>query len=69
MYSSSLFCRDSLLFCRANLREWRIIQALLERYEGALGQQLNKDKTSLFFSHNTGEADRNTILQGTGLVP
>jgi hypothetical protein len=48
-----IFADDSLLFCRANLREWRTIQAFLEWYEGASGQQLNRDKTSLFFSHNT----------------
>jgi hypothetical protein len=32
-----------------------------------LGQQLNWEKTSIFFSHNTREADRVAILQGMGV--
>lgn len=48
-----LFADDSLLFCRANLMEWRNIQALLAHYEAASGQQLNQEKTSIFFSRNT----------------
>jgi hypothetical protein len=43
------FADDSLLFCKANLVEWRRLTKFLERYEDASGQKLNKDKTSLFF--------------------
>ncbi|XP_059436328.1 uncharacterized protein LOC132169286 [Corylus avellana] len=48
-----LFAYDSLLYCRANMDEWKEMQALLEMYERSSGQCLNKDKTSIFFSRNT----------------
>lgn len=44
------FADDSLLFCRANLDELNIIQGLLSLYEKALEQQINREKTTLFFS-------------------
>lgn len=44
---------DCLLFCRASLTECEKIQELLGFYETALGQMINKDKTTLFFSRNT----------------
>lgn len=44
------FADDSLLFCRAIVRYWGSLTHLLEVYEKALGQQLNKEKTSIFFS-------------------
>ena len=44
------FTDDSVIFCRASLVECRKIQDLLECYEKAAGQQLNRSKTSLFFS-------------------
>jgi len=44
-----LFADDNLLFCRANLREWRSIQVLLDSYKVASVQQLNHGKTSVFF--------------------
>jgi len=50
---TSFFAKDCLLFCRANLAECEKLQQLLEWYEGASGQQVNKNKTILFFSRNT----------------
>jgi hypothetical protein len=41
---------DSLLFCRANVLEWNQIQEVLEVYEQASGQKLNRDKTSIFLA-------------------
>ena len=41
---------DSLLFCRSSIMECHRIQDLLSRYERASRQQLNRSKTSLFFS-------------------
>ncbi|GLT71413.1 hypothetical protein SLA2020_434330 [Shorea laevis] len=52
--SHLFFADDSLLFCRANFAEWCAIHEILESYEQASGQKINKDKTSIFFSHNTG---------------
>jgi hypothetical protein len=49
------FADDSLLFCKANLVEWRRLTRILDKYEGASGQKLNKEKTSIFFSRNTSE--------------
>jgi len=43
------FADDSVIFCRASLVECRRIQELLECYEKALRQQLNRSKTGLFF--------------------
>ncbi len=47
------FADDSLLFCRASLLECQKIQEILAIYEKASGQQLNRAKTTLFFSRNT----------------
>ena len=44
------FADDSLLFCRANLDELNIFQGLLSLYEKASDQQINREKTTLFFS-------------------
>uniref|UniRef100_A0A2N9EQ08 Reverse transcriptase domain-containing protein n=1 Tax=Fagus sylvatica TaxID=28930 RepID=A0A2N9EQ08_FAGSY len=47
------FADDSLLFCRATIPECQKIQDILRLYEQASGQQLNRAKTTLFFSRNT----------------
>ena len=44
------FADDSLLFCRANLDELNIFQVLLSLYEKSSEQQINREKTTLFFS-------------------
>ena len=49
------FVDDCLLFCRANKKECLKIQQLLHWYEGASGQLVNKNKTTLFFRRNTLE--------------
>jgi len=51
--SHLFFANDSLIFCRATTKECENLQRILEVYEGASGQQLNREKTSLFFNHNT----------------
>ena len=47
------FADDSMIFCRPSLIECRKIQELLECYEKASGQQLNRSKTGLFFNKST----------------
>ena len=47
------FADDSLFFCRASIAECHKIHALLCSYERVSGQQLNRSKTSLFFSKST----------------
>ena len=51
---SHLFFADySLIFCKASLSKCNALQRILHLYEQAFGQQLNRAKTSLFFSKNT----------------
>jgi hypothetical protein len=51
---TNLFFADgSLLFCRATTLECQKFQDILQLYEKASGQQLNRAKTTLFFSRNT----------------
>ena len=47
------FADGCLLFCRSNVADCPKIQLLLDWYEAALGQQVNKAKTILFFNRNT----------------
>ena len=51
--SHLFFANDSLIFCKVTLKECDELQRLLAVYEKASGQQLNRTKTSLFFSSNT----------------
>lgn len=46
------FADDSIIFCRANRREAETLMSLLKRYELALGQMVNVNKSSIFFSKN-----------------
>ncbi|XP_059446589.1 uncharacterized protein LOC132178152 [Corylus avellana] len=43
------FIDASLLFCKANTIKWVRIQHILEMYEKAYGQKLNREKKSIFF--------------------
>ena len=65
--SHLFFADDSLLFCKANSMEWRRLTKLLEEYEIASGQKLNKNKTSIFFSRNTSLTKREEITRLSGL--
>jgi hypothetical protein len=62
-----LFADDSLLFCKANMFEWARIQQLLDIYEKASGQKLNKEKTSIFFSTNTRREAKEHIISIAGI--
>ena len=61
------FADDSLVFCRANLDECQKIQNLLDTYEKASGQQLNRNKTGLFFSKSTPPVMLNLIKEFLGV--
>lgn len=56
------FADDSLLFYRATILERANIQGILDRYEKASGQKLNREKTSIFFSRNTKEETKQFIM-------
>jgi ribonuclease HI len=62
------FADDSVLFCRANIKEWGKNQDVLECYEAAPGQKINREKTSLFFSWNTKPAIRTILLGAVGVA-
>ena len=55
------FIDDCLIFCRSTLEECNKIQELLAYYEVALGQMINKEKITLFFSRNTDEQSQEAI--------
>uniref|UniRef100_A0A2N9FDK7 Reverse transcriptase domain-containing protein n=1 Tax=Fagus sylvatica TaxID=28930 RepID=A0A2N9FDK7_FAGSY len=61
------FAYDSLLFCRASILECQKIQEILATYEKASGQQLNRAKTTLFFSRNTPQATQEEIKDILGV--
>ena len=51
--SHLFFADDSLIFCKASEKEGAEVQRILQVYEASSGQQLNRNKTALFFSRNT----------------
>jgi hypothetical protein len=60
--SHLFFADNNLLFCKANSVEWHRLTKILEKYEKASGQKLNRDKTSIFFSRNTCLNKKNFII-------
>ena len=53
--SHLFFADDSLIFCKATVDECVALQKVQSAYEQASGQQLNRAKTSLFFSPTTAK--------------
>ena len=65
-----LFVDDGLLFCRAKKEECQSLLEVLAKYERASGQQINRTKTTIFFSKSTNEDTQTTIqnLLGVNIV-
>lgn len=61
-----LFADDSLLFCKSTSEECQKIMDILGVYERCSGQQINKNKTTIFFSKSTSEANRIQIKDALG---
>ena len=59
--SHLLFADDCIIFGKANVGEVNRVLKVLADYEKESGQKLNKEKTSLFFSRNTGKEIREEI--------
>ena len=63
-----LFTNDSLLFCRATKEECGKVMEILNLYEMATGQKVNRSKTSLFFSKNTPTDLKHEIKVALGVL-
>ena len=63
-----LFADDSLLFCKATMEECGKVLEILNMYEVALGEKLNRSKTSLFFSKNTSIDVKHEIKVALGVL-
>lgn len=61
-----LFANDCVFFGRTKLEEWKTLQNIVANYEKASGQCLNSQKTNIFFSSNTGMANRTSIRKSVG---
>ena len=66
--SHLFFVDDSLLFCRARLRDVLAIQDLLGLYEKASSQMINATKTTLFFSKNVSDDSKESIKNQLGVA-
>ena len=62
-----LFADDSLLFCKATIEECQRVLYVLEVYGRCLGQQINRSKTTIFFSKSTSDDIRNQIKLALGV--
>ena len=51
--SHLLFANDSFIFYQAMVEESQHLLDILGRYEATSSQAINRQKTSIFFSHNT----------------
>ena len=61
------FADDSLIFCRAKDSDCQKLLEILDTYERASGQQINRDKTTLFFSKSTSSTMQESIKQALGV--
>ena len=56
--SHLLFANDSLLFCRASVEDVSKILEIFGKHEGALGQKVNANKTTIFFGGNVTDSTK-----------
>jgi ribonuclease HI len=61
------FADDSLLFTKATTKDCAKLQEILLMYERASGQQVNRDKTTIFFSKATPTGTQETIRDALGV--
>jgi len=66
-FTHLFFADNSLLFYCANLDELITIQENLTLYKKALGQQINREKTILFFSKFVSEQRKGEIINFLGV--
>ena len=61
------FANDTLLFCQAEMGDLQVIQDILQLYEKASGQKINRNKTTVFFSKATNEGRKEGIKDFLGV--
>lgn len=62
-----LFTDDSLLFCKAEANVCKEIARILRTYEKASGQQINLEKSSVFFSPCVSDVKRERLMNELGI--
>jgi hypothetical protein len=66
--SHLLFVDDSLILIRAKEGDAQKLQEILHLYEECSGQMINKDKSAIMFSPNTGDADdKEKVIQALNI--
>ncbi|XP_028097038.1 uncharacterized protein LOC114296911 [Camellia sinensis] len=66
--SHLLFADNSIIFCQASVANGISVWNLLNIYETASRQTINRDKSKVFFSPNTPVDRRSFILQSLGIA-
>lgn len=61
LISHMLFADDSYLYCKVTTTETSKVCQLLHTFEAASGQQVNRQKSTIFFSKNTDEVTRTEV--------
>ncbi|KAF5449841.1 hypothetical protein F2P56_030246 [Juglans regia] len=67
MITHLLFADDGIIFCKADGETARHLQLVLEKYEVASGQKINRDKTAMVFSKNVEASKQRELLDLWGL--